>query len=82
MASPPKLQNNHPVTGNVARRFFGAPAVSAEILGIKEELISTIWELLKAINSCDFQDVEKFETKAKEAFFLWRQVFTKTMTQG
>ena len=67
-------------TGNVARRFFQAAATSADILGIPEELISTFWELLVAINSSQFQDIKNFESKAKEAFYLWRQVFTKTMT--
>ena len=67
-------------TGNVARRFFQAAAISADILGIPEDLISTFWELLVAINSTNFQDIQQYETKAKEAFNLWRQVFPKVMT--
>ena len=67
-------------TGNVARRFFQAAATSADNLGIPEELFSTFWELLVAINSSQFQDIKNFESKAKEAFYLWRQVFTKTMS--
>ena len=67
-------------TGNVARRFFKAAAISSEILGIPKELISTIWELLVAVNSTQFQDIQKFEDKAKEAFYLWRQVFEKPMS--
>ena len=66
-------------TGNVPRRFFQAAAISADILGIPEELISTFWELLVAINSTNFQDIQQYETKAKEAFNLWRQVFPKVM---
>ena len=67
-------------TGNVARRFFQSAAISADILGIPEDLISTFWELLVAINSTNFQDIQKYETKAKEAFNFWRQVFPKVMT--
>ena len=67
-------------TGNVARRFFQAAAISSDILGIPEDLISTFWELLVAINSTSFQDIQKYEIKAKEAFNLWCQVFPKVMT--
>ena len=77
---PEPIKGGNSNTGNVARRFFKAAATSADILGIPEELISTLWELLTAINSSKFQDIEKFESKAKVAFYLWRQVFSKTMT--
>ena len=66
-------------TGNVARRFFQA-AISTDILGNPEDLISTFWKLLVAINSTKFHDIRKYETKAKEAVSLWRQVFPKVMT--
>ena len=33
-----------------------------------------------AVNSTNFQDIQKFENKAKVAFSLWRQVFTKVMS--
>ena len=33
-----------------------------------------------AVNSTQFQDIQKFEDKAKEAFYLWRQVFEKPMS--
>ena len=66
--------------GNVARRFFRSAEISADILGIPQELISTIWKLLVAINSSKFQDIKNFEETAKEAFVLWRQVFDKPMS--
>ena len=66
--------------GNVARRFFKNASISGEILGIPEELISTFWELLAAVNSTNFQDIQVFENKAKVAFSLWRQVFSKVMS--
>ena len=67
-------------TGNVARRFFKNASISAEILGIPEQLISSFWELLAAVNSTNFQDINKFESSCKVAFYLWRQAFTKVMT--
>jgi hypothetical protein len=67
-------------TGNVARRFFQSAKISADILGIPEELISTIWQLLVAVNSFKHQDIKKFEQTAKEAFTLWCQVFDKPMS--
>ena len=67
-------------TGPVAQKFFRAAATSAEILGIPKELISIIWELLVAVNSSKFQDVKQFEEKARQAFYLWCQVFDKPMS--
>ena len=77
---PEPIKGGNSNTGNVSRRFFKSAATSADILGVPEELISTLWELLAAINSSKFQDIEKFESKAKVAFYMWRQVFTKTMS--
>ena len=75
----PKLGGNSN-TGNVARRFFRSAKISAEILGIPRELISTIWELLVAVNSTKLQDIQNFEKRAKEAFSMWCQVFAKPMS--
>ena len=75
----PKLGGNSN-TGNVARRFFRSAKISAEILGIPRELISTIWELLVAVNSTKLQDIQNFEKRAKEAFSIWCQVFEKPMS--
>ena len=57
----PKLCGNSN-TGNVARRFFRSAKISAEILGIPRELISTIWELLVAVNSTKLQDIQNNES--------------------
>ena len=47
---------------------------------IPEQLISSFWGLLAAVNSNQFQDPNKFEVDAKAAFFLWCQTFPKGMT--
>ena len=77
---PEPIKGGNSNTGNVSRRFFKSAATSADILGIPEELISILWELLVAVNSSKLQDIKKFESKAKVVFNLWRQVFTKAMS--
>ena len=64
-------------TGPAAIKFFGAPATYAEILGIPQELILIIWELMVTVNGLKFQDVKQFEEKASKAFYFWCQVFDK-----
>ena len=58
--------------------------VTAEILNIPEELVKSIWELLKSINSKHFQDYEKYQENALNAFKLWAEALAqyKTMTHN
>ena len=67
-------------TGNVATRVFQNSAISADIFGIPEALIISMWELLKSISSSNFQDIEVYEQRAREAFDLWTTTFDKNMT--
>ena len=67
-------------TGNVATRVFQNGAISAEIFGIPEALISSLWELLVAISSSQFQDIQLYEEEARRAFDLWTSTFEKQMT--
>ena len=68
-------------TGNLSSRVFKNSKVSSEILGIPEELLKLLWDLLISINSSQLQDITTFKRKAKELFNLWIQVFIqKPMT--
>ena len=67
-------------TGNVATRVFQNSAISADIFGIPEALTISMWELLKSISSSNFQDIEVYEQRAREAFDLWTTTFDKQMT--
>ena len=63
-------------TGNVATRVFQNSAISAEIFGIPEALVRSLWELLKAISSYQFQDIQLYEEEAQRAFDLWTTTYT------
>ena len=67
-------------TGNVATRVFHNSAIAAEIFEIPESLLLSLWNLLKAISSSDFQDIKLYEEEARRAFDLWTEVFEKPMT--
>ena len=67
-------------TGNLAKSVFKNANVSSQILGIPEELITLLWDLLKSINSSRMQDVTLFKDKAKTVFNIWTKVFKKPMT--
>ena len=67
-------------TGNVATRVFQNSAISAEIFGIPEALVRSLWELLKAISSYQFQDIQLYEEEAQRAFDLWTTTYLKPMT--
>ena len=76
-------------------RVFQNSSVSASIFGVPESLLLSLWELLKAVSSSEFQDINKYRETARlisrffwgksvnnyrRAFDLWTEVFTKTMT--
>ena len=67
-------------TGNLASRVFKNSKVSSEIFGIPEQILTLLWDLLKAINSSHLQDIAMFKAKAQRLFNLWIQVFTRPMT--
>ena len=46
-------------------RVFRNSSVSASIFGVPEALLLSMWELLKAVSSSEFQDVEKFRQNAR-----------------
>ena len=46
-------------------RVFRNSSVSASIFGVPEALLFSMWELLKAVSSSEFQDVEKFRQNAR-----------------
>ena len=46
-------------------RVFRNSSVSASILGIPEALVLSLWELVKAVSSSEFQDIEKFKENAR-----------------
>lgn len=52
--------------GNTARRFFSNPSLSAEITGIKKDLIYRCSVILSAISSGYKVNIEKFDMYAKE----------------
>jgi hypothetical protein len=52
--------------GNTARRFFGDPSTSAEILGINEELLERFDTILRAVSSGFFLDTGEFHRYAVE----------------
>ena len=50
---------------NVKYRVFQNSAESASIFGVPETLLLSLWELLKAVSSSEFQDVDKFKENAR-----------------
>ena len=50
------------------------------MLQIPESLLVSLWELLKAICSSEFQDLDVFEKNARRVFDLWTTTFDKQMT--
>ena len=77
---PEPIHGGNSNTGNVATRVFQNSAISAEILQIPESLLVSMWELLKAISSSEFQDVDAYEKNARRVFDLWTTTFDKQMT--
>ena len=67
-------------TGPLAKRVFKNAKVSAQILGVPELLLTSMWDLLKSINSSQMQDVTTFKEKAQKLFNLWTQTFRRTMS--
>ena len=49
----------------VIYRVFRNSSVSANIFGVPESLLLSFWELLKAVSSSEFQDVDKFKEDAR-----------------
>ena len=64
-------------TGNLSSNVFKNSKVSAEILGIPEELLDLLWDLLVSVNSSQFQDITTFKSKARRVFDIWVKVFTR-----
>ena len=60
-------------------RFFKNSRVSAEIMGIPEELLKVQWEMLKSLNSSNWVDIPKYQKNARRLFDLWTSTFRKTM---
>ena len=77
---PEPVHGGNSNTGNVATRVFQNSAISADILQIPESLLVSLWELLKAISSSEFQNIEDYERNARTTFDLWTATFTKQMT--
>ena len=77
---PEPIHGGNSNTGNVATRVFQNSAISAEILQIPESLLVSMWELLKAISSSEFQDLDTYEQNARRVFDLWTTTFSKQMT--
>ena len=50
---------------NLICRVFQNSSESASIFGVPESLLLSLWELLKAVSSSDFQDVDKFKENAR-----------------
>ena len=67
-------------TGPLAKRVFMNAKVSAQILGVPELLLTSMWDLLKSINSSQMQDVATFKENAQKLFNLWTQTFRRTMS--
>ena len=67
-------------TGPLAKNVFKNAKVSSKILGVPEELMTLLWDLLKSINSSQMQDVTIFKEKAERLFNMWIQVFRRTMS--
>ena len=67
-------------TGNLSKSVFKNSKVSSEILGVPEELVTLLWELLQSINSSSMQDVTSFKEKAQRLFDIWTRVFRKPLT--
>ena len=68
---PEPIHGGNSNTGNVATRVFQNSAISAEILQIPESLLVSLWELLKAISSSEFQDIDALSLirgKCKKSF--------------
>ena len=55
---PELIHGGNSNTRNVATQAFQNSAISAEILQIPESLLVSLWELLKAISSSEFQDID------------------------
>ena len=75
----PQLGGNSNI-GNVATRYFQNSKISAEILGVPEELLKFQWKLLRAVNSTEMQDITKYKENAMIVFDLWTSVYKKNMT--
>ena len=67
-------------TGPLAKSVFKNSKVSSRILGVPEELLALLWDLLKSINSSQMQDATMFKDKAGRLFNMWIQVFRRPMT--
>ena len=67
-------------TGPLAKNVFKNSKVSSTILGVPEELLKLLWDLLKSINSSHMQDVSIFKEKSVQLFNMWIQVFRRPMT--
>ena len=67
-------------TGPLAKNVFKNAKVSSKILGVPEDLMTLLWDLLKSINSSQMQDVTIFKEKAERLFNMWIQVFRRTMS--
>ena len=50
---------------NLICRVFQNSSESASIFGVPESLLLSLWELLKAVSSSDFQDIDKFKENAR-----------------
>ena len=50
---------------NEIYRVFQNSAESASIFGVPESLLLSLWELLKAVSSSEFQDIDKFKENAR-----------------
>ena len=55
----------------MSHRFFKNFVVSASILNLPENLLTSIWTLLKAVNSCRMQNIPKYEENARRCFDTW-----------
>lgn len=54
-------------TGNVAKRVFQNSSISAEIFQIPESLLISLRNLLSAISSSNFQDIDLYQEEARLA---------------
>ena len=61
----PEPKGGNSNTGNLATRVFQNSAVSASIFQIPESLLLSLWELLKAVSSSEFQDIDKYKEDAR-----------------
>ena len=46
-------------------RVFHNSSDSASIFGVPESLLLSLWELLKAVSSSEFQDLDKYRENAR-----------------